>query len=107
MRTYTDLLAQEMKLGGTARAKLGWAALLHDIGKLGLPKEVLGKTGKLDAAEWEQMRRHPRLGLELAAPLVSWLGEWAGGYRRPPRELRRQRVPGGQGGRRGSPWPAA
>ena len=79
VRTYTDMLAQEMKLGGTARAKLGWAALLHDIGKLRIPKEVLGKAGKLDTAEWEQMRRHPRLGLELAAPLVSWLGEYAGG----------------------------
>jgi HD-GYP domain-containing protein (c-di-GMP phosphodiesterase class II) len=41
------------------------AALLHDIGKLGVSNRVLDKPGRLDAAEWEQVRRHPRLTYDI------------------------------------------
>jgi putative nucleotidyltransferase with HDIG domain len=37
------------------------AALLHDIGKLGISNRILDKPGRLDEAEWAQMRRHPEL----------------------------------------------
>lgn len=46
-------------------AQLGLGLLLHDIGKLAIPADVLNKPGKLDAGEWELMRRHPITGLEL------------------------------------------
>jgi HD-GYP domain-containing protein (c-di-GMP phosphodiesterase class II) len=56
-------------------ARLGLGLLLHDIGKLTIPAEVLNKPGKLDEAEWEMMRAHPRAGVEmlrsdLISPLV-------------------------------------
>jgi HD-GYP domain-containing protein (c-di-GMP phosphodiesterase class II) len=56
-------------------ARLGLGLLLHDVGKLIVPKDVLNKPGKLDAAEWELMRAHPRAGVEmlrsdLISPLV-------------------------------------
>src|ERR1700704_1476869 len=56
-------------------ARLGLGLLLHDIGKLIIPAEVLNKPGELDEAEWKLMRAHPRAGVEmlrsdLISPLV-------------------------------------
>ncbi len=56
-------------------ARLGLGLLLHDIGKLTIPAEILNKPGKLDDEEWELMRAHPRAGVEmlrsdLISPLV-------------------------------------
>ncbi len=52
---------------------IGLASVLHDVGKVGIRDAVLRKEGPLDAAEWEQMRQHPRIGEEIldrAARLV-------------------------------------
>jgi putative nucleotidyltransferase with HDIG domain len=44
-------------------------ALLHDVGKLMVPAEVLNKPGKLDDEEWALVRRHPSAGVELLADI--------------------------------------
>jgi|GEM_PF-2182299 PAS domain S-box-containing protein/putative nucleotidyltransferase with HDIG domain len=44
-------------------------ALLHDIGKMGIPDRILLKTGPLNESEWELMRQHPRFGYELLSPI--------------------------------------
>lgn len=79
VQAYTALIAEEMRLPEAAAARLRWAALLHDIGKLRIPTTVLAKQGRPDAAEWGMLADHPTTGLELAAPLVDFLGEWAAG----------------------------
>ncbi|MEJ2254579.1 MAG: PAS domain S-box protein [Nitrospirota bacterium] len=46
-----------------------WGALLHDIGKLGVPDNILLKPGKLTAEEWAVMKRHPVIARDLLAPI--------------------------------------
>jgi HD-GYP domain-containing protein (c-di-GMP phosphodiesterase class II) len=58
---FTDLIAEEMSLPADKRRWLKRAALLHDIGKLGVSNAILDKPGKLDADEWEAMKSHAAL----------------------------------------------
>ena len=55
---FTDMIAEEMGFSAGRRRWLKRAALLHDIGKLGVSNTILDKPGKLDAAEWEAMKSH-------------------------------------------------
>ncbi|MFN2469575.1 MAG: Ig-like domain-containing protein [Gaiellaceae bacterium] len=76
VRAYAQTIAKDMRLGQADRDLLNWAALLHDVGKLGVPTEILTKPGKPTDEEWELLKRHPEFGEELVAPLKGWLGEW-------------------------------
>ena len=55
---FTDMIAEELKLTAPHRRWLKRAALLHDIGKLGVSNSILDKPAKLDDAEWVSMRNH-------------------------------------------------
>ena len=46
-----------------------WGMHLHDIGKIGVPDEILQKPGPLTEAEWQLMKRHPETGAEIIAPV--------------------------------------
>jgi putative nucleotidyltransferase with HDIG domain len=63
----SDAIAAEMGLPAAARVRLRRAALLHDIGKLSVPNRILDKPGKLDADEWDVLRRHPHFTYEILA----------------------------------------
>jgi hypothetical protein len=77
VRAYAQLIAKEMRLGSRERDLLNWAALLHDIGKLNVPSEILTKAGRPTDEEWSILRRHPEFGMALVTPLRTWLGEWS------------------------------
>jgi diguanylate cyclase (GGDEF)-like protein len=63
--TVVDLTARvgdALGLGSEEISRVRTAALLHDIGKVGVPDEVLHKPGPLTDREWEIMRQHPAIG---------------------------------------------
>lgn len=55
---YTDRIAQALEIAPARRRWLKRAALLHDMGKLGVSNAILDKPGKLDAEEWAAVQRH-------------------------------------------------
>lgn len=94
-------LALKMGMGEADLVHLRRGALLHDIGKMGVPDSILHKHGPLTETEWEIMRQHPRYAYEMLAP-ISYLRpaldipychheKWDGtGY---PRRLKRDEIP--------------
>jgi len=76
---YALAVAQELELSASECEDLQLAALLHDVGKIGLPDEILLKAGKLTSDEWEQVRKHPIWGEEILRPIkqlrrvASWI----------------------------------
>jgi putative nucleotidyltransferase with HDIG domain len=70
--TYAELIAQELGLGADHRRWLKRAALLHDIGKLGVSNQILDKPGKLDDAEWAAMREHAALSEEVLSRITAF-----------------------------------
>jgi diguanylate cyclase (GGDEF)-like protein/putative nucleotidyltransferase with HDIG domain len=67
VQTYAIAVGREMGLNETELRSLNVAALLHDIGKLGIPDHILLKPGPLSVEEWEKMKTHPILGAEMLA----------------------------------------
>jgi diguanylate cyclase (GGDEF)-like protein/putative nucleotidyltransferase with HDIG domain len=68
---YAADLAAELQLGEEDVEVLRLASLLHDIGKLAMPGEVLSKPGPLDDHEWQHMRQHPMTGMHMLSQIDS------------------------------------
>jgi diguanylate cyclase (GGDEF)-like protein/putative nucleotidyltransferase with HDIG domain len=77
VNTYAVALAEAIGLPPEEVSRVSTAALLHDIGKIGVPDKVLNKKGKLNAEDWEAIKSHPKLGATIVgnipnlAPCVS------------------------------------
>lgn len=65
VREYTLTLAEQLGLDREGLIQLGRGALLHDVGKIGVPDSILLKPGKLTSEEWVEMMKHPRIGHEI------------------------------------------
>lgn len=68
-------LARQMGLNEQQVNEAGMAGLLHDLGKMGIPNEILNKPGKLTDAEFNTVKEHPEIGAKILLdnPLVSAL----------------------------------
>jgi len=72
-RRVTELalrLARAMGVGNAELAHLRRGALLHDIGKMGIPDGILLKPGPLTDAEWALMRQHPQYAYDMLSPIA-------------------------------------
>jgi len=65
--SMTVQLARALGVRESDLVHVRWGALLHDIGKMGVPEHILFKPGKLTEEEWAIMRQHPRHAFELLA----------------------------------------
>ncbi|MDP9284475.1 MAG: diguanylate cyclase [Actinomycetota bacterium] len=71
-RWITDmslLVGRELGLERDAMKRLEFGALFHDIGKIGIPSEILKKPGPLTDEEFEIVKKHPELGEKILAPI--------------------------------------
>jgi diguanylate cyclase (GGDEF)-like protein/putative nucleotidyltransferase with HDIG domain len=69
VQRYAVAIAKELGLTGDALEGVNTGALLHDIGKLGVPEYVLLKPGKLTEEEFAKIREHPRIGADILADI--------------------------------------
>ena len=65
-------LGQRLDLSPAELDAVTYGALLHDVGKIGVPDRVLTKAGPLSDEEWALVRRHPDIGERICAPLESF-----------------------------------
>lgn len=69
---YADLLAQELNFSTQGRRQIRHAALLHDIGKLGVSNQILDKKEALTDSEFEIIKSHPSLGEAILARIPAF-----------------------------------
>jgi HD-GYP domain-containing protein (c-di-GMP phosphodiesterase class II) len=68
-------VAEEMRLRPAARHNIEFGALLHDVGKIAVPKSIINKPGPLDDDEWAIMRRHTIEGQKLLDQIGGFMRE--------------------------------
>lgn len=69
VQMYAVALAESVGLSGPDLEAVRTGALIHDIGKLGIPERILGKPGKLTPDEFRRMQAHVTIGAEILAPV--------------------------------------
>jgi diguanylate cyclase (GGDEF)-like protein/putative nucleotidyltransferase with HDIG domain len=67
---YAALIAEAMNLSDPEVEEVRLGAVLHDIGKVGIPEQILNKSGPLNAEEWETMKSHVKFGAKILEPLA-------------------------------------
>ena len=70
--TYATEMSECMNLNSEERRTLILGALIHDIGKLEIPRDIINKKGKLDAHEWKMMKKHVIYGKEIISSIKKY-----------------------------------
>jgi len=65
------VVAWELRLQKDHIRLIEKAAILHDIGKIGIAEDVIGKTGSLSEQDWSEMKRHPQFGFQILSTIAS------------------------------------
>jgi putative two-component system response regulator len=65
VRNHALAIARQLGWTDARQSHLAYGSILHDIGKIHILESVLSKPGPLDAAEWEEMKKHPIIGAEM------------------------------------------
>mgnify|MGYP005857709331 CR=1 FL=1 len=74
VKRYSLMIVDEMGINGEFRQAVLQAGLLHDIGKIGVPTEIIVKPAKLTDKEYAEMKKHPIHGKEILEP-IEFLGD--------------------------------
>jgi len=100
-RKYAKLIAKKLNLPKEMVQHVEYAALMHDIGKIGINENILRKPGKLTTEEMEIIRKHPAIGnkiispvtfLNPVAPMILYHQEWYNGQGY-PEGLKQEEIP--------------
>ncbi len=67
---YAALIAEAMDMSEAETEEVRLGAILHDIGKVGIPESILNKNGPLNPEEWETMKSHVKFGAKILDPLT-------------------------------------
>jgi diguanylate cyclase (GGDEF)-like protein/putative nucleotidyltransferase with HDIG domain len=67
---YAALIAEAMNMSDAEIEEIRLGAVLHDIGKVGIPENILNKSGPLNPEEWETMKSHVKFGAKILEPLT-------------------------------------
>ena len=101
LSTMAEILCREVNGSEEEVWAVHWAGMLHDIGKIGVPDQILKKNGPLSSEDWVTMRQHPDIGARIVepvkklgnvAPLIRAHHEWynGSGY---PQKLKGKEIP--------------
>src|SRR5882757_1967462 len=71
---YAALIAEAMGMKDAEVEEVRLGAVLHDIGKVGVPESILNKNGPLNPEEWETMKAHANFGAKILDPLTPLAG---------------------------------
>lgn len=100
-KKYAGEIASKISLPQTIKESIEYGAIMHDIGKIGIPDNILLKKDKLTTEEMKIIRQHPSIGfniispvrfLSAVAPMILYHHEWfnGGGY---PEGLAKEEIP--------------
>jgi HD-GYP domain-containing protein (c-di-GMP phosphodiesterase class II) len=67
--SYALLIGESLNIDKESLKELEISAILHDVGKIGIPDNILGKPGKLTEKEYDFMKRHPEFGAAIIEPI--------------------------------------
>jgi len=66
---YASRIAHQMNLDKQLIERIYFAGLLHDVGKIGIPDAIITKPDRLDAEEYEEIKKHPEIGAKILEPV--------------------------------------